>query len=150
MRPALLLVPVLAVLVVATALLAAPQGPLPRGRLANEGLDHWEQSDPPPELQPTPPAPQGAATAEVALRDRMYEPGETIIPDGSLVRFVNRGSEAHTVTGRLDGQTAVTLNRVLQPGQEAVLELEPGTYLLRCRYHSADYGEGMGGRVTVQ
>lgn len=150
MRPLLLLLPVFALLLAATALLAAPDlaGP-PRGSLPNRGLDHWEQQDPPPELQPTPPAPRGPAPVEVALRDGFFEPGETSAPEGSPVRFVNRGTEAHTVTGRAQGASATEVDRVLQPGEETVLGLGPGTHEFRCRFHSPGYGAGMAAQVII-
>lgn len=147
MRPALL-IPVAAGILLATALLPAPpsatpvQAPQPaRGHVVDTGLDHWEQSDPPPELQPSP-APRNEVV--VLMRDSAFEPRELNVPAGTVVKFLNRDPVAHGLTGASPGQTSAVPDRELKPGEELVLPLsEAGSYQLRCRYHSASYAEGM-------
>jgi plastocyanin len=120
----------------------------PRGRLANLGLDHAEMSDPPPELQP---APDPRNEVLVTLRDRAYEPREMSLPVGTLVVFQNRDTTAHTVTARLAGQVAERADQALQPGEEFRMTLgQPGTYELRCKWHSDAYGKGMAMSVLVE
>jgi plastocyanin len=119
--------------------------PVPGGQARrNQEGDHWEQSDPPPEFQPTG---TDLGTVEVLLEEHRFSPVEVATSPGTTLRFVNKDNVTHTVTGQLDGGDKLLVDEAIAPGQQVEVQLSSaGTYQFRCRYHE---DEGMKGVVTA-
>jgi plastocyanin len=81
---------------------------------------------------------------EVALVDDRFEAPELTVPAGTVVRFVNRGGNWHSVAA-FDGSFA---SGRLEPGQsyEVVLD-QAGEVRILCQHHAL---RGMVGRIVVQ
>src|SRR5262245_49558781 len=72
------------------------------------------------------------ATATVTASDGAFEPRTLTLQPGTIVQFINRGNNVHTVSdadGRWDSGD-------IQPGASFSMRFQyPGTYSYLCRYH---------------
>lgn len=140
---------------------AVPTGPVaeffaPDGGIAGDGAEHLhdvpepaaatESAAPAAPLTPAPDevgAPL-AGVAEVAMLDDRFDPLELTVAPGTVVRFVNRGANWHSVAA-FDG--SFDSGRV-DPGSSFDVRLDlPGTYQFICKHHGL---RGMLGRVIVK
>ncbi|CAA9562449.1 MAG: Multicopper oxidase [uncultured Thermomicrobiales bacterium] len=99
-----------------------------------------------PAPTPTEPAPPSAGTEEtvVTLVDDRFSPAVVEIPAGTVVTFVNRGANWHSVAA-LDGSWE---SGRIEPGGAYSVRLDtPGEVRYICQHHVL---RGMTGRVTVQ
>lgn len=95
-----------------------------------------------PAVPPTTPATSGEVV-EIALLDDRFEPPGASIPAGTTVRFVNRGSNWHSVAA-FDGSF---VSGRLEPGQTFEVTIEtPGEVRFLCQHHAL---RGMVGRLMV-
>jgi len=82
-----------------------------------------------------------AANSTVNLSDSAFEPRSLTIQPGTIVQFVNRGNNVHTVSDA-DRQWD---SGDIQPGASFSARFQfPGTYRILCRYHPS-----MTGTITV-
>jgi FtsP/CotA-like multicopper oxidase with cupredoxin domain len=140
---------------------AVPTGPVaefftPDGGVAGDETRHLHGAPEPAatteESAPSAPlAPDGgeaaaplAGVVEVAMLDDRFDPVELTVAPGTVVRFVNRGANWHSVAA-FDG--AFDSGRV-DPGGSFEVRLDiPGDYQFICKHHGL---RGMLGRVTVK
>ncbi|MGH2616848.1 MAG: cupredoxin domain-containing protein, partial [Thermomicrobiales bacterium] len=80
---------------------------------------------------------------EVAMLDDRFDPPELTVPAGTLLRFVNRGANWHSVAA-FDG--SFDSGRVDPEATFDVLLDTAGTYQFLCKHHGL---RGMVGQVTV-
>ncbi len=81
---------------------------------------------------------------EVALLDDRFEPPALTVAPGTLVRFVNKGANWHSVAA-FDG--SFDSGRI-DPGGSFEVRLDaPGTVKFICKHHGL---RGMVGQVTVE
>lgn len=84
-----------------------------------------------------------AAEAEIVALDNRFQPTTVTVPAGMTLRWVNRGSNAHTISSA-DG---IWDSGTLLHGESfSVVLSEPGTYRYLCRQHVL---QGMGGSIIV-
>jgi plastocyanin len=77
----------------------------------------------------------------VALEDDRFQPASIQVQPGTTVRWTNRGSHAHTVTGRNSRWDSGDI----EPGATYSATFRaPGTYYYYCRHH-----DGMQGTIVV-
>lgn len=123
---------------------ASDQEP-PPDAAADPAPPEAQEPAPPPPGQPPgdqPPGPEHQPTGtaapfvEVALVDDAYEPAAASVPQGTSVRFLNRGNGTHSVTGGGADGGDPRIDQVLGPGQTAEVRWPAGDYRLWCKYHS--------------
>jgi plastocyanin len=140
---------------------AAPTGPVaaffgPDGRVAPEGVGHRHgapttdvtipsdasgTSGPPTRVDGA--ADPAGAAVEIALLDDRFVPPDLTVPPGTLIRFVNRGANWHSVAA-FDGSFD---SGRLEPGASFEVRLAaPGTIRFICKHHGL---RGMVGQMTV-
>lgn len=79
-----------------------------------------------------------ALDAKVRVVDDAFRPATVTVPAGSVVGWINRGEDHHTVTFE-------NFDDVIAPGEKTRRRFNaPGTYAYLCRFHS-----GMSGTVVV-
>ncbi len=140
---------------------AVPTGPVgafftPDGGVAPGAAEHMhgapEEADagPTTELAPANTPPPGSeassvpAIVEVAMLDDRFDPPELAVAAGTIVRFVNRGANWHSVAA-FDG--SFDSGRV-DPGGGFEVRLDtPGVIQFLCKHHGL---RGMLGRITVE
>jgi plastocyanin len=84
---------------------------------------------------------QPMATVNVVMYDDNFQPKSINVQPGTTVRWTNRGTHAHTVTGKDESWDSGDL----QPGATySATFQQPGTYYYFCRHH-----EGMQGTIVV-
>jgi plastocyanin len=91
----------------------------------------------------------GSATV-VSIIDNQFQPRDVRVVAGGAVRFENDGMALHSVTiQKSDGTPLVDTD--VDPGEQTTVDFdEPGTYKLRCKYHSsADFSGGQVGTITA-
>jgi plastocyanin/uncharacterized cupredoxin-like copper-binding protein len=142
---------------------AVPTGPVveffrpDRGAVTSDGTNHMhgapEQpgaapsaepavTDRPPTVPAPPPTPSGDVV-EIAMVDDRFDPPDLTLAAGTVVRFVNRGANWHSVAA-FDG--SFDSGRV-DPGGSFDVRLDtPGTIQFICKHHGL---RGMTGRVIV-
>ncbi|MGH7557209.1 MAG: cupredoxin domain-containing protein [Gemmatimonadota bacterium] len=103
---------------------------------------------PTPPSDPNPPSnpPPGAGVVVINLVNFAFEPGDTTIPTGTTVRWVNTTNTFHTVTPQGHTQWA----RATSGSMETVLEVRldaAGIFNYFCEPHQSI---GMTGTITVQ
>jgi plastocyanin len=74
----------------------------------------------------------GAESAQIEMSDDVFKPAQLIVPVGTKVTWVNRGTKAHTVVGndKLFDSGLVDVN-----GQFSYTYTSPGTYPYHCAPH---------------
>jgi FtsP/CotA-like multicopper oxidase with cupredoxin domain/plastocyanin len=140
---------------------AVPTGPVgafftPDGGVAPGAAEHMHGAPEEPKALPTtdpapantpPPEPDSSsapAVVEVAMVDDRFDPPELTVAAGTIVRFVNRGANWHSVAA-FDG--SFDSGRV-DPGGSFEVRLDtPGVIQFLCKHHGL---RGMLGRITVE
>ena len=113
---------------------------------APEEADAGPTTEPAPANTPPPGLDSSSAPAvvEVAMLDDRFDPPELTVTAGTIVRFVNRGANWHSVAA-FDG--SFDSGRV-DPGGSFEVRLDtPGTSQFLCKHHGL---RGMLGRITVE
>jgi plastocyanin len=124
------------------ALTLALLGPLSYGAVARAA------SPPPGAAAPAAPvAPDALAgpalTVDVAQRDDYFDPADISVSVGTIVRWTNRGDDAHTTTS----DNGYWNSGSMYPGSYYAVRFNaPGTYSYYCQFHRY---LGMVGRVNV-
>jgi plastocyanin len=81
----------------------------------------------------------------VRITDNGFDPQELTVVAGTIMVWVNEGSEAHTVTS----DVGIFDSGVIQPGQDFEFTFrDSGQFSYHCRLHGSP-GEGMAGTITV-
>ena len=80
----------------------------------------------------------GAAVKTVKMLDDVFKPKRVSVAKGGKVKWVNKGGDAHTTTGK-------GWNKTVQPGQSYTKRFKKaGTFKYVCTFH-----DGMKGTVKV-
>ncbi|HET6997946.1 MAG TPA: cupredoxin family copper-binding protein [Solirubrobacterales bacterium] len=74
-----------------------------------------------------------AQSAEVTIRDYIYEPATITVPTGTTVAFTNRDSTPHTATSKESGEFE---SGSIDSGESGQVTLrESGTFAYYCLFH---------------
>lgn len=91
------------------------------------------------------PQPSRAATAQVAIRDNLFQPQELRIDPGDTVVWTNQGTRTHSVTSDTGA-----FNSTLLSGETFSRTFnKKGYYFYHCRFHGAKNQTGQWGVVIV-
>lgn len=127
-----------------------------RGNTTGTGGNTTSPPSPPPnQTEPAVNAttPVGNATLggskEVQVLDNTFQPDNITVAVGATVQFTNLGQALHSAT--IENEDGVqTHDQDVDPGESTqVAFAQPGTYKLRCKYHSSDFDNGQVGRIAV-
>jgi plastocyanin len=96
---------------------------------------------------PTPTTPTSGNTQEIVMQNRTFVPAKITIKAGTVVRWTNQDSYAHTVvSGTRDKPTPLFSSGSVGAGQSFSFTFkDPGVYPYFCTPH-----QGMDGEITVQ
>ena len=113
---------------------------------------------PPPAPPPPPPPPPGATVQLVAMDNYSFSPASPTIKAGTIVRWVNNSTTAHTATSDAGVSPSFDSGSVGPPGQDGYggttpagsferTFSTPGTYAYHCTFHGTL--NNMKGTITV-
>lgn len=91
----------------------------------------------------------GSVDATVEALDNRFDPEQLNVATNATVKWVNKGSNSHTVEIRPEGGSDTVHSAVIAPGESTTYTFQDaGTYQVWCRYHGSP-GGGMHMTVTV-
>jgi plastocyanin len=89
------------------------------------------------------PPPQPTSQADVVIYDNYFEPAVVYVTPGGVIRWINQGQHAHTVTGYTRGFDSGDIN----PGDTYTYRLPRAlNYFYYCRHHRLE----MNGVIVVR